>query len=138
MTAKDLLNEAHGVREIISANFDEIKELNNMIENVKYLQSITASHKVNSKEYEELIIKIENQKEFIFTENKKYESLLVNIRLMINKIDNENYKKLLTERYLNFKSFEKISNDIGYSMRNVYEIHNKAVAFFAKVNELHL
>ena len=45
----------------------------------------------------------------------------------INKIDNMEYKTILEERYLSFKSWEQISEDMGYTVRHIYRLHGRAL-----------
>ncbi len=45
----------------------------------------------------------------------------------INKIDDEICKKILTLKYINMKTFEEISEQIGYSEKQISRLHKKAV-----------
>lgn len=45
----------------------------------------------------------------------------------INSLDNELHKLVLTERYLNLKSWERIAVDINYDYRYVLKLHGRAL-----------
>lgn len=45
----------------------------------------------------------------------------------IDRLQNEDYKLLLTLRYLNFKTWEEIGDEMNYSCSHIYRIHEKAL-----------
>lgn len=45
----------------------------------------------------------------------------------INSLDNELHKLVMTERYLNLKSWERIAVDINYDYRYVLKLHGRAL-----------
>lgn len=61
---------------------------------------------------------------------------------LINSVDNTRYRTLLTERYINCKTWEEIAAEFKFKdVRNVYILHGKALkeigytAFISIVNE---
>lgn len=45
----------------------------------------------------------------------------------INKIDDMEYKTVLEKRYLCYEEWEKIAEDMGYSIRQLYRLHGNAL-----------
>lgn len=50
----------------------------------------------------------------------------------IDSMENEMYYQILFARYIEKKTFEKISDEIGYSFRNTTRLHGKALNEFEK------
>ena len=65
---------------------------------------------------------------------------LINLKMTvveeIENIDDGLYRTLLTERYINNKSWEVVADLIGYSQRRTMEHHNDALREFRKVNKI--
>lgn len=51
----------------------------------------------------------------------------------IDKMDNELHYQILFSRYIEKKTFEKISTEINYSFRNTTRLHGKALKEFEKI-----
>ena len=65
---------------------------------------------------------------------------LINLKMTvveeIENIDDGLYRTLLTERYINNKSWETVAGLIGYSPRRTMEHHNDALREFCKANRI--
>lgn len=53
--------------------------------------------------------------------------LQLNISVLINNIENQEYKRLLELRYIKCDKWENIADDMGYSLKSVHRIHNRAL-----------
>ena len=53
--------------------------------------------------------------------------LKVEIRDTIKKVGKIEYQTLLEKRYLCFQTWEQIAVDMGYELRWIYRLHNKAL-----------
>ena len=53
----------------------------------------------------------------------------------INSVENEDYHLLLTLRYLNFKTWEEISEEMYFSVPWVHELHKRALKTFEPLVE---
>lgn len=51
----------------------------------------------------------------------------LNIYNLINKLDDEILKSILSYKYICFLSFEEISKKMHYSTRHIIRLHNKAI-----------
>ena len=58
--------------------------------------------------------------------------LKVRIAEEIMKLDNENHRIVLRERYIHCKSFEEIAVNEGYVYRHIIRLHNQALDEFEK------
>lgn len=63
--------------------------------------------------------------------NQKFDLLKLHLSIskFINDMDNQEDKRLLELRYLHFMKWEEIADSMGYSIRNVHRIHNRALLF---------
>ena len=63
-----------------------------------------------------------------------YEAIVRDAEMMIKKVPQENYRRLLTLRYLCGMSFRSVSDEMDYKDRNsVYRAHGWALLEFGKV-----
>lgn len=58
-------------------------------------------------------------------------------RTLIHRLTDERYKTVLTEYYLNHKTWEQVADCMNYDLRWVYRIHGKALKEFSKVLNSH-
>ena len=53
--------------------------------------------------------------------------LKTDITHLIKSLDSHEYQIILEQRYLCFKSWEKISVDLGYSIQHTFRLHDAAL-----------
>ena len=58
-------------------------------------------------------------------------------RTLIHRLTDERYKTVLTEYYLNHKTWEQVADCMNYDLRWVYRIHGRALKEFNKVLDSH-
>lgn len=56
-----------------------------------------------------------------------YDALLADMEARIKAVDDADYRDLLSKRYLEFKSWNMIAADFGYSVQHIYRLRDKAV-----------
>ena len=54
-------------------------------------------------------------------------SLKMEIRDVIAKLENPNYRLVLEKHYLSGKSFKEIADEMGYSLKYISWLHSKAL-----------
>ena len=64
--------------------------------------------------------------------------ILKQITNAIMKVENNIYKNILISRYINFETWENISQNIGYSYRQILRLHEKALQKVKNVLECHI
>ena len=56
-------------------------------------------------------------------------------RTKINQLKDTRYVSLLTDYYINCKTWEQVADDMGYDSRWVYRLHGRALQSFSKIFE---
>jgi DNA-directed RNA polymerase specialized sigma subunit len=57
----------------------------------------------------------------------EYDALLADMDKRIHAVDDSDDRDLLTKRYLEFKTWNAIAAEFGYSVQHIYRLHAKAV-----------
>lgn len=57
------------------------------------------------------------------------------IMTAINKVTELKYRKLLREKYINYKEFKDIASEMNYTYEYVIELHKKALNSFYEINK---
>lgn len=134
MTIKEWLNRAHQLDKEIKAllnernsMFDKATGVNYDTKNEKVQTSIrntTEDRFVNYAAYSQLIDK----------RIDKLYAVKLEIISAINKVDDTILRTLLIEKYINFKTWERIASDMNYSyVHVVHNLHPKALNYIAKI-----
>lgn len=136
-------NNATGVKEYLL----QIKRINCLIElKQKEIESLHRALDVKAVSYDDvkvqrggatdrtdLICKIIDYEREIVRSIDNLIDLKKRISEELNKLDNEELIKLLYLRYFEFKSWEEIAIDMGYSYRWILRLHGKALLEFDKI-----
>ena len=57
-------------------------------------------------------------------------------RTKINQLKDTRYVSLLTDYYINCKTWEQVAEDMEYDLRWVYRLHGRALQSFSKIFEI--
>ena len=57
-------------------------------------------------------------------------------RTKINQLKDTRYVSLLTDYYINCKTWEQVAEDMRYDLRWVYRLHGRALQSFSKIFEI--
>ena len=57
-------------------------------------------------------------------------------RTKINQLKDTRYVSLLTDYYINCKTWEQVAEDMEYDLRWVYRLHSRALQSFSKIFEI--
>lgn len=128
MTAKEYLQQV----------FYLDKKINKMVREKEALQSILYSVGGISDEErvqggsignrtENLIVKIDEKERKINSEIDRLTGLKSDIAEEIYKIDNENYSEVLFRRYILLERWDKIADEMGYTIGYVFQLHGEAL-----------
>lgn len=133
MTAKEYLNQAYRLNELIASNFRQIERLKSNLTNIvmgsfdgKVQGGIPTGFSVTCD-------KIFDLKKEIEEDSNRMASLLSEIRATIGKVSSADEKLLLSLRYLEFESWEEISGRMGYAERHALRIHGNALESVEKI-----
>jgi len=134
MTAKDYLEQIKRKDTII----------NNMIREKEYLYSRAlcvqgirydrdrVQTSVRPDQMGDMLARVDQKEEEI---NRKIDEL-TDFRLkaigMINSLGDDRYVSILYKRYVNYETWEKIADDLGYTDRHALRLHGEALDEFSK------
>lgn len=132
MTAKDYLGQIKKLDICIRQKENELRDLKSIIYSVpasnfgdervrRSLKNTTYSKVDDSIELEQIIAKQKN--DYIKTKHRIIDE--------IQKLNRSDYITLLTARYIEFKTFDQIADEMGYSYRHITRLHKDALKDFA-------
>lgn len=132
VTAKEYLNQARVLDMLINTKQSELYKLRLM---ATFVSSPSITEKVQSSGDNtamRIIDKIVDLQNEINLEIDKLVDLKSQIRGEIKQINDPVERILLTERYINNKSWMEIANMMHYTERQVHNIHGKSLKHFSK------
>lgn len=132
MTAKEYLNQARVLDMLINAKQSELYSLKLMATSVSsppIAEKVQSSGDNTAMRIIDKIVDLQNE---INLEIDKLVDLKSQIRGEIKQINDPVERILLTERYINNKSWMEIANMMHYTERQVHNIHGKSLKHFSK------
>lgn len=130
MNAKEYLQQAYRLNELINSNLVELQQLRDFSTSIapvdvskERVQGGIDSHdKIGS-----IVAKIADLDDVINSDIDKLVDLKQEIRTTINNVSDNDEKLLLRYRYINFYTWDEICEKFDTSMRNVQRIHSSAL-----------
>lgn len=130
MYASDLLNQYRNICRTIKKKEDEILlykvdmcSIGSPVMNSTKVQTSGTSDKIGNS----IVILDEKERELEDLKHRR-EQIKKKEKEFISVLSDEDLKKLLYKRYIQFKSFKSISREIGMSETWIIKLHKKAVA----------
>lgn len=124
---KEFLNRAYRMREFIAIREEQLAQLRAATERITPQSYERFNFSPHDNMRERTLCKIiDMEAEITFDIGKMIDSMK-QIRAAIAGVEDINYRLLLEMRYLNFKTWEDIADEMNYSERHVYRIHEEAV-----------
>lgn len=77
--------------------------------------------------------KIVDMQAVINAEIDRLVNLKEEARSKINQLKDTRYVSLLTDYYINCKTWEQVADDMGYDLRYIYKLHGRALQVFDKI-----
>ena len=128
MTAKDFLSQAYRLDQRINAKIAQVASLNDLATKCTYtLSGMPGSPHKGSDSMADAIAKIIDLQTEINCDIDRLVDLKRDIVEAIKAVENTELQTLLEKRYLCFKTWEHISVEMGYTVRTVYRMHDKAL-----------
>lgn len=132
MDAKDVkqfLNQAYRLREYIAVQEEQLSHLRDRADQIIPKPDITGVHKNNSygEGVEKILCQIVDLEAEITEDIGKMVEAMKQIKTAIATVDDVTLRILLEMRYLNFKTWEDIADELYYSKRSVYRLYNQAI-----------
>ena len=133
MTAKEYLNQAYMLNELINSDAEELERLRDLsvkIAGGNYGERVMSSGR-KEPSFVRYIDEIDEMKQKIHAELCELVLLKRNITQAINRMENREERLVLTYRYLSNKTWEQISSILSVSIRTVHRIHQSALNHFS-------
>ena len=131
MQAEQYLGQLYRLDELIQCNYEELEVLQLMKDNLKstdYSQERVQGSPSGEAGFEKIVAKIIELENAITNDIVKMLSLKVEIRTVIEAVQDNEEKLLLNYRYLQFLSWLDICEKMSVSMRTAHRIHRSALA----------
>ena len=130
MIIREFLNEGRRAEELIESDIAELERLRALAYSI---QAVTGGERVRSSRrsaanFTAVIEKIELVEERLNDEIDAYVDKKEEIRRVINSLTNADERLCLKLRYLDFCSWVDIAEKMAYSERQVYRLHDRAIA----------
>lgn len=124
---KDWLNRAYLIDKEIKSLKSELEKANLEATSLatQRIEEKVQTSKVNNADY--AILKCIEYSEQITKKLGELYATKIEISETISRVDDGKSRVLLRMRYLEYKSWGEIANEMDYSERNVHYIHNKAL-----------
>lgn len=127
MTAQEYLSQAYHMNQRINSKLAHIAALNDLAVRCTSNLSGMPSQTGNTSVLENTVAKIVDLQAELNSDIDSLIELQKNIITAIKSVDGTDQQIVLERRYLCYESFEKIAAAMGYSTRNVFILHRKAL-----------
>jgi DNA-directed RNA polymerase specialized sigma subunit len=128
MTAKVYLNQAYWLDRRIDSKLEQLSALKDMAtKTTSAINDDVVSHTRNVHSMQDVIAKIIDMQTEINADIDRLVDLKSEIMHVIKAVKNPEHQTLLELRYLCFKSWEYVAEQMGYNVRHIYRLHDEAV-----------
>ena len=128
MTRKEYLNQAYWLDRRIDSKLEQLSALKEMAtKTTSIMNDDVVSHSRNLHSLQDVISKIIDMQAEINNDIDHLVNLKQEIMQVIKEVQNPEHQILLEQRYLCFKSWESVAEELGYNIRHVYRLHDEAV-----------
>lgn len=135
MTAKEYLSQYRYINININNKIAQQKRLRELATCVSPSSDGCGHNSGVSDKVGSLCAKIADLDAEINAEIDKLVDVQKDIMHTIGKVDDERYRIILTERYIDCKTFEQIADDIHYSYMQIFRLHGQSLAAVQNVIE---
>lgn len=134
MTAKEYLKQAYRLDQRINSKLEQLSALRSLAVKVTALNDGTfkETREIHSREY--VITKMIDMEKELNTEIDALVDFKSEIMRLIKKIADPELQILLEQRYLCFKTWRQISDEMGYSEQHIFRLHARALELIKTSN----
>ena len=134
MTAKTYLNRIRLLDERISDNLEELEQLNSLLTRVTAAVSgEVVSCSKDPDKMTDVVAKIIKLREKLNRDVDKYVDIKQEAADLLSKVDNQVHYTILHSRYVLYKTWEQIADEIGYTYQWTCHLHGLALLEFEKI-----
>lgn len=126
MEARSYLNQAYILQRKMENTREELTKVEGLL-----LQGVSFEEKLGSgdnNKNERVIFRLLELKDKLMFQLDEFISSITEIAETINQLEDGNEITVLHKRYIQFKTFAQIADEMNYSTRQTYRIHDNAVA----------
>jgi len=130
MTAKQYLQQAYRLNELINSDLAELEQLRVLATSVSSpnLSGMPSGGSRNTEPaFVRAIEKIYDLEKVINAEIDRFVDLKKEIRIVINQVPDNSQKLVLKLRYIQFLKWESVAAEMDLSLKQVHRIHNEAL-----------
>lgn len=137
MTAKEYLQQLHKLTVTIEQRKQEKADLRESLYNISGIdyskERIRGSSPAGSNHERVMVklIELENKIDILIGEQIELKDKIIG---QIHELDNPNQINVLYKRYVLFEKIEQIADDLGFSYRNIYRLHDHGLDAFEKIH----
>lgn len=136
MTAKEFLSQAYRLGKKIDWKIQQVDSLNDLATKATgTLTGMPHTPSPSTSRLADVVAKIVDMQEVINAEIDRLVDIKAEIAEVIRKVENDDYRSLLELRYLCYKEWEVIAQEMHYSLRWTYTMHGRALAVVDKILE---
>jgi hypothetical protein len=129
MSIKEFLTRAYKVDKRINSKLEQVRSLRDLATKANAtLSDAPKSGTPNFHRMENIIAKMIDLENEINSDIDELMNLKHDVIEAIKNVDNPEYQTLLEMRYLCFKKWEQIADDMGYEVRYLYKLHGRALS----------
>jgi len=134
MTAKEYLRQLRDVQEEIRDKKEELIRLNARAESCSspQLTGMTSGSGAGDK-VSEIVSRIVDTENYIRQQIEKLNRMTFVITQKIDSLADSRYRLILEKRYVLYKDWYTIADEMGYSVQRCYQLHGYALSAFSKV-----
>lgn len=137
MKVKQYLRQIRRLDNEVNAKFEQIELLRAMTTRItSSLSSDRVQETKSNDKIGTLICKIIDLEKELTNDIDKLIELKGYVMRKIDKVQDENYRLLLTLRYLNFKTWEQIAVEMNFTFQWIHILHQRALIEFDEVKGL--
>lgn len=128
MTAKEYLSEAFNLKRSIEIKMKRAEVLRKLAERARVeISELPKSPNHLKFPMEEAMIKLLTVEEEILRDTDELTRVMRSIQSAINDVPDSSCRLVLEMRYLAFMKWEDIASELGWTERNVFYVHGKAL-----------
>ncbi len=126
--ARNYLEQAYRIDQRINSKIEQVASLHSLATKANStLTDMPGSPNRNIHRMEDIIVKIVDLENEINHDIDTLVDLKTEIMQVIKQVSDLELQTLLEQRYLNFRTWEQIAVDMGYNVRHLYRMHDKAL-----------
>lgn len=139
MNVKEFLNKIRKIDMMIDCKLNQIRELRSLItgRGIRYDEDKVQTSLSNNDLMADTIANIVELEQKINVDIDELIRYKERARKMIEKLEDDVQKVVLYKRYFDYKTFEQIAVECGYSWRHVFRVHQSALKDLEKITTCH-